>query len=335
MLITYQQLQFVRDELAGHLSAIDAIVFLDESHRIKRGEAGKIGSTILSLSHLPSYKLVMSGTPLPNDIADIVPQFSFLFPEVAVNEGNVTELIQPIYVRTTKSELGLPKVQRIINHVEMAPAQWRLYKLLTEEQVRLADDALGSRDRIRFRALGRSALRLIQLASNPALLARSGTVDPKLLSDVLAEGDSPKLDIATARARQMANKGKKVVIWSTFVDNVEILARRLEDLGADFIHGGVDAGDENEELTREGKIKRFHEDPSAMVLVANPAACGEGISLHTVCHHAIYLDRNYNAAQYLQSEDRIHRLGLRANQVTTVEVLCCRDSIDVLGERSA
>jgi SNF2 family DNA or RNA helicase len=62
--------------------------------------------------------------------------------------------------------------------------------------------------------------------------------------------------------------------------------------------------------------------------VANPAACGEGISLHEVCHHAIYVDRNYNAAQYLQSEDRIHRLGLPKNQNTIVEILCCPDSID-------
>ena len=66
-----------------------------------------------------------------------------------------------------------------------------------------------------------------------------------------------------------------------------------------------------------------------MVLVANPAACGEGISLHKVCHHAIYLDRNYNAAQYLQSEDRIHRLGLKKNQHTYVEIVCCKNSIDV------
>jgi SNF2 family DNA or RNA helicase len=65
-----------------------------------------------------------------------------------------------------------------------------------------------------------------------------------------------------------------------------------------------------------------------MVMVANPAAAGEGISLHTVCHHAIYLDRNFNAAQYLQSEDRIHRLGLPPNQDTTIEIVECAGSVD-------
>ena len=65
-----------------------------------------------------------------------------------------------------------------------------------------------------------------------------------------------------------------------------------------------------------------------MVMVANPAAAAEGISLHTVCHHAIYLDRNFNAAQYLQSEDRIHRIGLAPDQDTVIEIVECVGTVD-------
>lgn len=119
-----------------------------------------------------------------------------------------------------------------------------------------------------------------------------------------------------------------------FVQNVELIALRLKDLGAEYIHGGVDAGNENDQDTREGKIKRFHSDPKCMVLVANPAACSEGISLHRICQYAIYLDRSFNAAHYLQSEDRIHRLGLSSDARPTVEFVECEDSIDqVVRER--
>ena len=55
-----------------------------------------------------------------------------------------------------------------------------------------------------------------------------------------------------------------------------------------------------------------------MSLIANPAAAGEGISLHRVCHDAVYLDRSYNATHYMQSVDRIHRLGLTEGTVTNV-----------------
>ena len=43
--------------------------------------------------------------------------------------------------------------------------------------------------------------------------------------------------------------------------------------------------------------------------MANPKACSESISLHKACHNAIYYDQNYNAAEFLQSLDRIHRVG--------------------------
>lgn len=63
-------------------------------------------------------------------------------------------------------------------------------------------------------------------------------------------------------------------------------------------------------------------------MVANPAAASEGISLHSICHHAIYLDRTFNAAHYLQSEDRIHRFGLRKDQETIIEIVECADTVD-------
>ena len=55
-------------------------------------------------------------------------------------------------------------------------------------------------------------------------------------------------------------------------------------------------------------------------MIANPAAAGEGISLHTVCHDAIYLDRSYVSTHYLQSIDRIHRLGLAPDVETNIYI---------------
>lgn len=328
MLVTYQQLPNATDLIADFLTQYPTFVFLDESHRIKRGLSGVIGNSILSLSDAPVAKLIMTGTPLPNEISDLVPQFKFLYPEVDVEAQNVTDLIKPIYVRTVKRELRIPAIHHALIEVPLRPAQRQLYELLRSEAAREANTNLRVQDKIRLRSIGRSALRLIQLVSNPALLARVEFAFPDLLSSVLEEGDSSKLEYACLRARQLAARGQKSIIWSAFIENVELLANRLADIGADYIHGGVDAGSDEEDDTREGKIRRFHEAPDAMVLVANPAACGEGISLHRICHHAIYLDRNYNAAQYLQSEDRIHRLGLPKGQITYVELLVSPDTVD-------
>lgn len=332
-LITYQQLPNVLDQIASYVDHADSFLFLDESHKIKRGLTGVIGNSLLSTATLPRTKLVMSGTPMPNDIADLVPQFRFLYPEIAADETNVESYIRPVYVRTNKDELDLPPVKPILKTISLRPAQFELYELLRTEAARQLKKGLNANDRLRLRRAGQSALRMLQLVSNPGLLARIPFDHPGLLGDVLEEGDSPKLEYACYRARELAFEGKKSIIWSSFVNNVELVARRLIDLGAEYIHGGVDAGSEDEEGTREQKIKRFHEDDDCWVLVANPAACGEGISLHTVCHHAIYLDRNYNAGQFLQSQDRIHRLGLPKNQLTYVEILIAPGTVDESVER--
>ena len=64
------------------------------------------------------------------------------------------------------------------------------------------------------------------------------------------------------------------------------------------------------------------------MIIANPAAVAESISLHKACHHAIYMDMSFNAAHYMQSKDRIHRVGLKPSDETNYYFLLCSNSID-------
>jgi SNF2 family DNA or RNA helicase len=328
MIVTYQQVARIPDVLAAHCARYKAHIFLDESHRIKSGVGKQTARATLSLSHLPVSKLIMSGSRMPQSTEDLVPQFTFLYPEIPADGETIVDIIRPIYVRTNKAELGLPPVTRVMVQLSMAPLQNELYKLMKFELAREAAGALNIRSKQAFRSLGRSVARLLQFVSNPALLSSSlGFVHADLLAAVLAEGDGPKLKYVLKRARSLA-RNEKVLIWSSFVRNVEYIAERLADMGAVYIHGGVDTGDEDDDETREGKIRLFHDDPNVRIMVANPAAASEGVSLHRICHHAIYLDRTFNAAHYLQSEDRIHRFGLAKDQATTIEIVECCGTVD-------
>jgi SNF2 family DNA or RNA helicase len=327
-IIGYQQLVRVKEHISEFLFTNNVHVFIDESHRIK-GLYNLSTQAILSFSHLPVGKLIMSGTPMPQSADDLVPQFNFLFPEVKANADNVVDLVRKVYVRTNKSELNLPDVTRHLIRVEMEPEQAKLYRLLKSEMAREAEKALKENTKFALRRFGRSVTSVLQFVSNPALLAEKPDFKfAEELAETLSHGDGPKIRYVIKRTRELTNQGHKVLIWSSFVKNVEYLSLCLQDLGAVFIHGGVDAGSEEDEDTREGKIKRFHDDANTQVMIANPAAASEGISLHKVCHHAIYLDRNFNAAQYLQSEDRIHRLGLAPGQETHIELVECAGTID-------
>jgi hypothetical protein len=328
MIMTYSQLPYSKEDIVHELDRGDVFMFLDESHRIKGGRGKTWADAVLDVSYLPAHKLIMTGTPMPQSTKDLVPQFTFLFPDKPVNDETVVAAIQPIFVRTTQGELGIPSVDRKIVSVEMGKAQEAVYRTLRSEASReLA--SLSKTSKLTLRSIGKCSIRLLEFVSNPALLTTSlkYAFDPSV-GELLLRGDGPKIEYACWRARELAKEGKKVIIWSSFVQNVELISSRLGDLGADFIHGGVGAGDEDDDGTREGKIKLFHDDPDRMVLVANPAACAEGISLHKVCQYAIYVDRSFNAAQYLQSEDRIHRLGLKPGQRPVVEILQCPKTID-------
>lgn len=327
MIISYEQLVRVPELISKVLSSGDTFFFLDESHRIKGGKQAKRAEVVLQMAHLPKRKLIMSGTPMPQSAKDLIPQFTFLYPSTRVDEKNVIDMIQPIHVRTTKGQLGIPEVEHTVVTINMNALQREIYDSLKSEAKRQMNPHLSDTSIYELRRIGKCIIKIMQFVSNPALLSDDMSyIFNQKIGQLLASGDGPKIAYVCKRARQLAAEGKRVLIWSSFVRNVELLALRLSDLGAEYIHGGVDAGSEDEMDTREGKIKRFHDDPNCKVLIANPAACSEGISLHEVCHHAIYLDRSFNAAHYLQSEDRIHRLGI--TEKPYVEFVECSNSID-------
>ena len=76
---------------------------------------------------------------------------------------------------------------------------------------------------------------------------------------------------------------------------------------------GVTEEADEQILTRERIVREFHrEDCPYKVIIANPFAVAESISLHKACHNAIYLERSFNAAHFVQSKDRIPPLWFKA-----------------------
>nr|WP_237088076.1 SNF2 family DNA/RNA helicase [Nocardia seriolae] len=98
------------------------------------------------------------------------------------------------------------------------------------------------------------------------------------------------------------------------------MEKLLEGYAPAVVYGGT--------ADREDQLRRFREDPNCHVLISNPATLGEGISLHHACHDAVYVDRDFLAGRFLQSLDRIHRLGLTPGTETRVTILATRNTVD-------
>jgi SNF2 family DNA or RNA helicase len=334
------------------------ILVLDESHYIKRPQGGKLSNAVLRMSDFAIRKVILTGTPMPNGLADLWSQFTFLWNRI-LPLGNaetylvrlqnskpktmLTEIhknIYPLFYRITKADLHLPEQRLIVNKCGFSKLQSRIYHGIASQFLLQTKEEHQDRETLREYRRAR-AIRLLQVASNPTLLLKSCdefgltplNISNQSLKTIIYE--YPKLEIPTKFLEcyrivyEIMKSDLKIIIWSSFVHNLSMLAKGLKDFNPVVIHGGVPySSTDEEEFSREGLLKRFRNDRDCRMLIANPAACAESISLHKVCHNAIYIDRTFNCAHFMQSMDRIHRLGLHNDDITTYYILECSGSID-------
>lgn len=348
LLVNYERLLESRTMLLAWLRARPAMLVLDEAHRTKLGPAGAWGATCLSLGPFASHRLILSGTPAPNGAKDLANLMSFVWPgqgRAAVTravEGHdlrtASRLLSPLFVRTTKKELDLPPVHRTVRRIHLPPLHRELYNALLGQESRRWRG--GSQD---AEALGRILLYLLMAATTPALLATGASrheplpyrVPPlevptdstlaTLLRDLPHYELSPKYQEVLSIVALNAAAGRKTLVWSTFVRNLTSLEVLLQRYSPAVVHGGTE--------DRPDQLKRFREDPDCMVLLSNPATLGEGVSLHQVCNDAVYVDRDFAAGRFMQSLDRIHRLGLAPEAETRITMLVANETVDEIVEQ--
>lgn len=327
-IITYDQARIVFDILRDYLMSNQVHLILDESHRIKSG-SGKNSQAILDLAPFAARRDILTGTPMPNGKNDLIQQFMFLYPASNLgrriaNSSIPKPVVRPLYARTRYSELGIPRPIPHYLAVEMSNVQVALYALLRDDLLKQIH--LGGRDSEQARA---TVMRILRVAVDPADAARSMLGNPDLKNDLLVDicfeatrdDLSPRLRLVIDQVRAKVQQGEKVVVWAPFIGTIDKLVTELAEFGARALYGQTPSGETDDEDTREYIVKQFHDSDTANVLVANPAAGGEGISLHKVCHSAIYVGRTYNAAHYMQSRDRICRLGMPEGVIPEITII--------------
>ena len=366
VLVNYQRLYVAYEQVAEWVTRRLTLVVLDEAHRMKRGREGEWGSACLDLALLATRRDLLTGTPAPQHPSDLMALMDFLWPGQAARivpgdalasqpspaaVATVTPAIAPLFVRTTKRELELPPVEKQVIRVPLGNLQRQIYDALRS---RFSAYVTSQRERVQLAAWGDVIMYLLEAATNPALLpAGSSSDDPiqfrhpplpipddaslsELIGDFASYETPPKCVQLAALLDERVQRGRKVLVWSNFVRNLELLERMFSRFNPAIVHGGIpsELTQPGASRTRERELHRFRFDDDCAVLLANPAAMAEGISLHQVCHEAVYLDRTFNAGQYLQSVDRIHRLGLDPGTQTRITFLVSEDTVDeVVGTR--
>jgi len=344
-LITYQTLanDIYDVKLFFNQRGVRVFFVVDEAHYIKQ-RGGIWADAVLQLGPLAAFRCVLTGTPIPNSFADSFNLFDFLWGKDVVLDSLVKlrivdaeqsrgydkatallkEKINPFFFRVRKSDLGLKDQVFLPPYlIKMNEVERKLYAaILTKIRSYAKDDYLKNVEVVKRLARGRM-MRLRQCVSYPRMLMKAiegseeAIVDSEIASLIFRydELEKPaKIPYLLDLVDSLQMRNQKVVIWSTFVESIRLISRSLTERGQynKCIYGDIptEHTSNGEEETREMIRAEFVSMGSGLdVLIANPAACAESISLHKTCQNAIYYDLSYNCAQYLQSLDRIHRVG--------------------------
>lgn len=294
-------------------------VIIDESAKIKNPEAS-LTQVFFELAPLFTKRVIMTGTPVANRPYDIWAQVYFL------DEGNslghdftgfkretdltadllqdeqafaayqrrlegINSRIADFSIRETKDGGRIVLPSKEFQRIECSwePAQFELYRQVREElrAVVVRDGQLVEEDQ---ESILKRLLRLVQIASNPVMIDESYTAEPGKFE--------PLYHLLTDITRQ----GEKAIVWTNFNDNCEWLVKKLSVFGAHPLNGRMPME------KRNSVVKWFLENSEDQVLVATPGAAKEGLTL-TVANHVIFYDRTYSLDDYLQAQDRIHRVS--------------------------
>lgn len=278
------------------------------------------------------------------DVFGYTPQYLEQASYIPSRQEEINKKIYPFFCRTTKSQLKIPMSTEDFETglVQMNEREKHLFELVYKY--------FGHHYLLLY-------IKLLQASINPVKVIEKfrnddfldmfaglddGDIDPfkqdnddndlRFLKDVLGDeenknviefdqqdleffqnfGFTNKFYKGIEIVESLVKEGKQVVVWGVFVKTLYSIKNELVIRGikAEVICGDIPLGE------REINIQKFI-NGEFDVLISNPHTLAESVSLHKTCHDAVYFEYTFNLTHLLQSKDRIHRLGLSNDTITT------------------
>lgn len=318
--LNYSQLRLVGESLAPIRWLA---VILDEGQYIKNpsSQTAQVARALRA-----EHRLVLSGTPIENRLMDLWSLMAFAMPGVLGSRPQFAKLydakedprarrrlsarIRPFLLRRTKTQVAKDLPDRIeedlyceiegeqlgLYRAELKKAQQMLLKVKTQKQL--------AKEQFHFLV---SLLRLRQICCDPRL------VKPE------ARGPYAKMEALIEQIEPLIEEGQKVLVFSQFVDLLELLRTELSGKGWPLFYLAGDT--EN----RGDLVQQFQGTSGAAVFLISLKAGGFGLNL-TAASYVILFDPWWNPAVERQAIDRTHRIG-QVNKVIAYRLLI-KDSIE-------
>ena len=320
---TYEMINIERATLGKH---VWEYFIIDEAHRLKNDESLFSQS---ARDMLARYRLLLTGTPLQNNLHELWALLNFLMPEVFGSSEDFDKffdldtededskksmihqlhrVLRPFMLRRLKVDVekSLPPKTETLLFVGMSEMQRGIYKkILLRDSEALTSGKKGAKGK---GTLQNIVMQLRKTCNHPYLF--DGVEDMEL--DPLGEhliANCGKLCLLTKLLTKLKARGSRVLVFSQMTRVLDVLEDFMRmpqhaELGS---YCRIDGGTAHED--REQQIDEFNEPGSKHFLfMLSTRAGGLGINLWTADTVVLY-DSDWNPQADLQAQDRAHRIG--------------------------
>ena len=293
-------------------------IIVDEAHRIKN-EKSALATELRRLES--AHRLLVTGTPLQNNLHELWALLNFLLPDVfassddfdswfstadgSVQQGVVHKMhaiLKPFLLRRLKVDVesGLPPKTETKLFVGLTPMQREWYrKMLAKDSVAL--NTLGGPDKVRLQNV---LMQLRKVCNHPYLFDGAEPGPPHVEGPHLWESCG-KMSVLHKLLSKLQGQGSRVLIFSQMTRMLDILEDYCTYVGLDFCR--IDGNTSGED--RDEAMETFNAPGSKkFVFLLSTRAGGLGINLATADVVVLY-DSDWNPQADLQAMDRAHRIG--------------------------
>jgi superfamily II DNA or RNA helicase len=305
----------LRRDIERYLNTEFSALILDEAQHIKNHSTR---NAVAAKQVRAANRLVLTGTPMENSVADVWSIMDFLMPSylggrrefrrrfelpIARNDelgqkaqATLRRKVQPFLMRRLKSDVAKdlpPKIARTAT-CGLTADQQAVYRELLDDARRRLTDLVAEQgfDRSRMEVL-RTLLRLRQACCHLDLLKMDG---------MRAEKPSAKMDLFFELLDEALDSGHRMLVFSQFVSMLSILRRELEarDLSYCYLDGAT--------KNRMDVVREFNTRREIPLFLISLKAGGTGLNL-TGADTVIHFDPWWNPAVEDQATDRAYRIG--------------------------
>jgi len=318
----------------GHLKKFHwRYIIIDEAHRIKNENS--LLSRVIRMFH-SNYRLLITGTPLQNNLHELWALLNFLLPDVFSSAEKFDEwfqidsdsqkdeavhqlhkLLRPFLLRRVKAEVekGLPPKKETILKIGMSEMQLKWYKNLMQKDI---DAINGAGERSRLLNI---VMQLRKCCNHPYLF-QGAEPGPPFTTDMHLIENAGKMVLLDKLLPRLKEKGSRVLIFSQMTRLLDILEDYMLFRGHQYCR--IDGNTSGED--REQSIDAYNAPNSEkFAFLLSTRAGGLGINLYTADIVILY-DSDWNPQVDLQAMDRAHRIGQKKE--VHVYRFCSENSIE-------